>query len=83
MRWESGAGRDAVFIDHAKVAESHEPWVVVAVKRERMIRIKPAMIGVTAFCGLSDLNHMTPFHTAKIAQSQAAGTLDFTRQAGN
>ena len=57
VRAEAGAGRDAVFVDDAQVAPAHPGRVVVARKREGMVALEPAVVGITTVLGAADLHH--------------------------
>ena len=46
---EAGARRDTVFIDDAQIAEAHVRRIVIVGKRERVVALQPAVVGVTAF----------------------------------
>ena len=46
---ETGARRDAVFIDDTQIAETHVRRIVIVGKRERVVALQPAVVGVTAF----------------------------------
>jgi hypothetical protein len=54
---ESAGSGDAVIIDHAQRAEAHVLRVAVIGERERVVAVEPAMIGVPAIFGFSDLDH--------------------------
>ena len=43
---EAGARRDAVFIDHAQVAEAHVARIVIVGKREAVKALEPAVVGI-------------------------------------
>ena len=45
---EALTGLDPVLVDHPEAPEAHVPRVVVAGERERVARVQPAMIEVTA-----------------------------------
>jgi len=48
VRAEAGAGRDAVFVDDAQVAEAHLLRVVVVGERETVKALQPAVVGIAA-----------------------------------
>src|SRR5258705_5154944 len=54
---ESGARDDAIFIDDTQRAEFDMLRIVVAGERERVIRIEPAVVGVTALAAAPYFQH--------------------------
>src|SRR5882724_10262415 len=64
---ETLAGRDAVIIDDSQRAEAHVRRIVIIGEGERMMRVKPTVVGVTPFICPPDvqscINH---FHTGKM-----------------
>ncbi|GAB1381933.1 hypothetical protein MASR1M50_02510 [Burkholderiales bacterium] len=63
MGAEAGAGRDAVLVDDAQVAPAHVGRVVIVGKREAVPAVQPAVVGVAALVGVTDLEHeKSPFN---------------------
>ena len=56
VRREAPARGDAIFIDHAQRAESHEARVVIIRERERVMTVEPAVIRMAALGTGTDLN---------------------------
>src|ERR1051325_8958052 len=54
---EAGARRDAILVDHAQGAESHELRIVVIGEGEGVVRVQPPVIEVPALLGLANVNH--------------------------
>src|SRR5207253_9645175 len=54
MPGKSLSRSDAVFIDDAQRAESHVVGVVVGIKRKRVVRVQPAMIGMAALVAVAN-----------------------------
>ena len=57
VRSEPLAGLHPVLVDHPQGAEVHEVRIVVVGKREREVRVEPAVVGVPALVRSSDLDH--------------------------
>jgi hypothetical protein len=58
MKAETAAGRDAVFVDDAKAAEAHLFGVVVVGEGERVVRVEPAMLCMTALAAFAKSDHV-------------------------
>src|SRR5260370_21243385 len=58
VRSKSGAWSDAIFIDHAQAPEAHELGVIIIRKGKRVVRVEPAMIGVTPLFTSANLYHL-------------------------
>ena len=54
---ETGARRDAVFVDDAQVPEPHVVAVQVVREREAVVALEPAVIGVAALFGFAKRQH--------------------------
>jgi hypothetical protein len=61
VRAEAGAGGDAVFVDHAQVAEAHVLRVVVAGEGKAVERLEPAVVGIAAVLGFAQGQHVNSF----------------------
>jgi hypothetical protein len=57
VRTEARAGRDAVFVDDAQVAPAHVGRVDILGKREAVIRLEPAVIGMASCLGFAKGQH--------------------------
>jgi hypothetical protein len=57
VRPKSGARSDAIFVNDTQAPEAHELWIVIG-KRERVVRIEPAMIGVASLFTSANLYHL-------------------------
>jgi hypothetical protein len=55
---ESAPGCNPVLIENAQVAEAHVLGVIISVKREGIVGIKPPMGGMTALVGMPKPNHI-------------------------
>ena len=59
VRAEARAGLHAVLVDDAQRAEAHVLRVVVVGEGEAVIRIEPAVVGVAAFVGAAQGDHVS------------------------
>jgi hypothetical protein len=57
VRSKSRARSDAIFVNHAQAPEAHELRVIIIGKRKRVVRVEPAMIGVTPLFTSVNLYH--------------------------
>src|SRR4051794_21514945 len=57
MLAEAVAAVHPVVVDHPETPESHVLGIIIIRKRERVISVEPAMVGVTAVFGFSDVDH--------------------------
>ena len=57
---EAGARLDVVFVDDAQIAPAHAGRIVVVGKGKRMFADQPAMVGVAAFGGFDQVQHVGP-----------------------
>jgi hypothetical protein len=57
MGAETGARRDAVFIDDTQVAPAHVLGVVVSGEREAVVRLEPAMVCITPVSRFAQRQH--------------------------
>src|SRR5690606_35853065 len=57
MGTETAPGLNAILVDHAQRTEPHVFGVVIVGEREGVIRLEPAVIGVTSFMGWAQENH--------------------------
>src|SRR5690606_10389268 len=57
MGTETGAWRDAIFIDHTQIAPAHPGGVKVLCKRKRVKALEPAVVSVSTGFRAADLHH--------------------------
>src|SRR5208337_159432 len=57
MSWETAAGRDPIFVDHAQRAETHPLGIGVIVETESMAGLQPAVVAAATLLARSDGHH--------------------------
>jgi hypothetical protein len=58
LRAEARARGDMVLVDHAQVAKAHVARVVVARKREAVVRAQPAVVRIATLAGFAQGDHV-------------------------
>src|SRR5271157_5127368 len=57
MSWETAAGRDPIFVDHAQRAETHPLGIGVIVETESMARLQPAIVAAATLVAAPNRHH--------------------------
>ena len=75
MGAKARARGDMVFIDHAQVAKAHVARIVIARKREAVVRAQPAVVCMAAFAGFAQGDHVyVPFNWSDLQNSCVGGS---------